>query len=307
VILFEGCGRPLTVHRHAPVETDGDDAAYEWLASQPPGALLNLPMSSLGGKFVLHAQFAALEHGHPLVDGVGRIDTPLVEWLSGSSSPLVVTDLLPWVVPFLRELGVRYIFVRPRVFFDPAIATRVIDTLARDDSVSERGRFGDVIVWEIGGRAALEPADSSGLERLPARSFTLAASDNPGGLSLMTDERLGTRWLTGRPQDGSEWLTIEFDRPRDIARIEFTMHARSVIHFPRWLEIAAGGGAAGGETVLYQRPFLRELGLGWRLSPEAPTASITLPPHLMSRLHLRQRGQAPQFWAVDELVLWERR
>ncbi|MEO6222279.1 MAG: discoidin domain-containing protein, partial [Vicinamibacterales bacterium] len=307
LIVWEGYGGPIVVLRHELRSPDGDAAANEWLASQPPGPLLGLPMLTLGEAFDMHDQYSTFEHRHPTVNGVSRVGTPLVEWLSGSGSPLVVPDLLPDAVPFLRGLGVRYILIRPKAFLDSGIAARLLDALARDPAIRERARLGDVIAMEIE-PAPEQAVEEDGLKRLPSQGLTLTASDHTDRASLAIDGNLHTRWLTGRPQNGSEWIAIDFDRPRNLARVDFVMHPRSVMEFPRLVEIVAAGGVAGGPgKVLYRDSILAALGRGWRQSPEQPTISISLPAQVTTRIVIHQRGQAsPWFWAIDDLVLWER-
>lgn len=307
LILWEGYGGPVTLVRYAVAPDDGEAAATRWLASQPPGPLLNLPMSTLGETSDMRQQYAVLEHRHPTINGVSRLGTPLMEWLSGSSSPLVVPELLPEAVPFLRGLGVRFILMRPNEFHDPGIAARLSDTLTRDATVRERGRFGDIIAWEIEAapeRRAEEPL----LRPLASSSLALTASENPDRVLFAVDGDHGTRWLTQRPQNGSEWMAIDFDRPRNLARIDFIIHARSLINFPRSIEVVASGRVAGSlGTTLFRGSVLGEMGRGWRLFPDEPTASITLPSHIATRVVIHQRGQASSwFWAIDDLVLWER-
>ena len=306
-IVWEGYGGPVFVFRPSMASADGHAAATEWLAGQPPGALLNLPMFTLGERFDMHNQYAVLQHRHPTINGVSRLTTPLMEWLSGSSSPLVVPELLPDAVPFLRGLGVRYILLCPNAFRDRGIADRLMDTLARDATVHERGRFGEAIAWEVD-PPAQRPAEEPGLKALLPVTLTMSASHNADRASRAIDGNHHSRWLTGRPQDGSEWIAIDFDRPRKLARIDFVIHPRSVSHIPRLIEIVAAGPLSGSMgTVVYRGPILQEVGRGWRLSPDLPTASIALPGQLTTRVMIHQRGHgSPWFWAIDDLVLWER-
>ena len=306
-IVFEGYGGPVPVVPRW-VAADAEAAATDWLASQPPGALLNLPMNTLGETSDMQQQFAVLTHRHPTINGVSRLVTPLVELLSGSSSPLVVPELLSDAVPFLRGLGVRYVLLRSNEFHDREIAARLQQTFANDSAAHERGRFGNIIAWEID---ALDAArdEHQGLTRIEPASLKLSASDNPGRVSSAIDGNPETRWLTGREQDGSEWMSIDFDRPRRLARMDFIVHGRSLINFPRLIEVVSiDSEENGAETILFRGSMLPELGYGWRGSPNLPTASITLPAqYFTSRLVLRQRGQAARwFWAIDELALWAR-
>jgi len=305
IIVWEGHG-PLTVVPNTLVSGAGDDAAFEWLVGQPAGPVLMLPMATLGGKFTMHQQYGALQHRHPIVDGVGRADTPLVLWLSGSASPLVIPEQLPEAVPFLRGLGVRYILMRRNAFRDPGIEARLYDRFEQDATLNERARFENVVVWEIEG-GATPPAAKEVFTRVPSQAVSVSAYDHPDRISLAIDGDPNSRWMSRGPQTGSEWVALEFDRPRNLARIDFVTHSRSDINYPRFLEIVATGRAGGGaETQLFRGSLLPQLGHGWRLSPELPVASLDLPPYLTARVLIRQLGRAAVWWSIDELVLWER-
>ena len=70
---------------------------------------------------------------------------------------------------------------------------------------------------------------------------------------------LVTRWLTGRQQNGDEWISLQFDRPRDVSRIELQTASRSFGDYPRELtvESAADDGV---RSVLYQGSMLVPFG-----------------------------------------------
>ncbi len=305
IIVWEGYGGPLPVMTNALASGAGDDAAYEWLIGQPTGPVLVLPMATLGGRFTMHQQYGALKHRHPVVDGVGRADTPLVQWLSGSASPLVVPEELPRAVSFLRGLGVRYVMMRRHSFRDPGIEARLYDVFEADAALVERGRFENVVIWEIDPGPVATPVEQV-LTGIPSEAISLSASENADRILLAMDGNASSRWVS-RSQDGSEWVAIDFDRPRNLARIDFVMHPRSDIHYPRLLEIVATGrGGGGAETVLFAGSLLPQLGRGWKVSPERPVASLDLPSYVTSRVLIRQRGRANLWWAIDELRLWER-
>jgi hypothetical protein len=309
VILWEGHGSPLGMRPHVFPERS-DVAAYDWLARQPRGVLLNLPISTLG-RGSLEPQFAALVHGHPTVNGISRIETPLQTFLGGSASPLSNPALLPEAVPFLRALGIRYVLIRPDLFFDAGVAERLSGTLARFEGTRLAVRFRDFAIYEIepdeGGSAPAVGAGTDRLVKVPPTTFRLSASHQPDRLPMAVDEDPDTRWMSGRPQDGTEWVALEFDRPREVARVDLVMSPRSVRDYPRDLEILAGGSAPDeAERTLHRGPILENLGSGWRQSPELPVASIDLPPYPTTRLVLRQLGQAaPWYWSIDELMVWE--
>src|SRR4029077_15083441 len=106
----------------------------------------------------------------------------------------------------------------------------------------------------------------------------------------MFDGDSDTRWLTGRPQNGDEWITLEFDRPLDITHIELQTAARSFGDYPRGLRIESRR-ADGTMTVLAEGamliPHVRALANGGGL----PVLDIALPATQTRVLTIRQTGR----------------
>jgi len=305
VIVWDGYGGPVPLVLNELPSGSGDDAAYEWLIDQPPGGAMVLPMATLGGKFTVHRQFGALKHRHPIVDGVGRVDTPLVEWLTGSVSPLVVPDVLPEAVPFMRGLGVRYIVFRQGHFRDIGIEARLFDMFDRDETLIERARFERVVIWEIPEVPA--PPEPVSLTQVPLKGLSISASENADRIDAAIDGDPNSRWLSWAAQKGTEWVAIDFDQPRAIARVDFVVHERSLISYPRYLEIVSSGRVGGSaETMLFRGPVFEQLGRGWLRSPHRPVVSIDVSGPATARLVIRQLGRSASWWAIDDLRFWER-
>lgn len=302
-VLFEGYGGPLQVRAAAYDQSNDDRAVYDWLTAQPPGPLLELPLLSMGREYYgLRHQYASLKHGHRVVSGASRLRSPLEIWLAGSASPFSDPALASEAVPFLRGLGVRYVIVHADRFLDENFALRVTGILETSSFVRLAFESGNVVAYEIEESGPL-PAEP--LTRVPSSSFRITASHSPDRLASLVDGEPGSRWLTARPQSGDEWIALDFDEPRDVARVDLTMTARSTGDYPRSIEIV--GESEQGATVLYRGAVLEQLGRGWAAWPEVPVASIVLPANRSSRLVIRQLGRANRwYWSVDELAVWNR-
>jgi hypothetical protein len=306
VILWEGYGGPLVVQ---PSDFTGvalgDEAADQWLAKQPPGVVLNLPISTLSPRrFRMQHQYATLRHHHRIVGGISRVETPLQEFLGGSASPLADPAMTSQAVPFLRGLGVRYVIMRPAQFSNADVATRLTGALEHSAGCRKVAEFTDVVAYEIG---PSEPAAPDHLADKPVTDIRFSASQQGDRIRLAADGDSGTRWISGGPQDGTEWVAMEFRRPRDIGRIDLLMSPRSLRDFPREIEIVATAEEGKEAELLYRGPILESLGRGWAQSPDLPSASIDLPAHSSARLVVRQLGKArPWQWSIDEIVVWER-
>ncbi len=305
LMLAEGFPAARTMRTGVPALIADEREAYAWLANQPSGALLELPIGgSAQVDFGMLAQHAALVHGHPIVNGLSRITTPLQEVLGGSASPLAYPDRQAGVLPMLQGLGVRYVIVRPSRFVDPAFAANTLDALQADPRVAGFRAFGDVhVLW-------LAPDDpstaASPIEAVPPGAFTLTASVNDDRLSWIVDGDPDSRWLSGRPQDGHEWLALTFDRPRDVARLGVTVTDRSLGDYPRGLRIES---TRGGEAprVLFDGSVLAALGRAILAAPTRPVMSLDLPPNESTTMTLRQTGTTESwYWSIDELQVWTR-
>jgi hypothetical protein len=252
-------------------------------------------------------QYAVLVHHHPTVGGVSRLQPPLDDLLEGPASPLSDRALQSQAIGFARGLGIRYVFVRPAIFTDPAVASGLMRALENSDVVRPMETFDEVFAFEIA-PGTYNGGDDSTLARVPRESLVLNASRNADRAPLAVDGDTETRWLSGAPQSGREWLEVAFDRPRDVARIDFVTSRRSLHDFPRRLEIVATRFSVGAEqSVLYSGSVLEQYGRAFLRSPELPAISFDLPSHLSTRLLIRQTGRAaPWYWSVDELVIWER-
>jgi len=129
------------------------------------------------------------------------------------------------------------------------------------------------------------------------------ASDGADRLPLLFDGDPDSRWLTGRPQSGDEWLALDFDRPRDVAGVRLQLGARSFGDYPR--ELAIEGAA---RRLLFRGSVLPQLARGIIANGDYPFIDIALPPNASKTLRLSQRGSAHTFfWSIHELQVMERK
>jgi hypothetical protein len=112
--------------------------------------------------------------------------------------------------------------------------------------------------------------------------------------------------LTGRPQNGDEWISIEFDRTRDVSAIALQTASRSFGDYPRELQIESVG-ENGARTVLYRSPMLIPYGLTLAQSGSQPVLVVNLPGNRTRTLTIRQIGRTRRwFWSIHELGVYER-
>lgn len=302
VITWEGSGAPIRLVGAPAVNAP----EYAWLAARPDkDPLLELPIAQLGLKHTgLVVQYASLRHGHRVVNGVSRFEPPLVGLFDWSSSPLADPDHAREIIPLVSALHVRYVMVRPALFSDARIAQAVVDAFQQDEVYVESAQdFPDGWMFVVRPSSPSLPAPST-LAQVPASALTVHASDNRTGMAQAIDGMRDTRWLTGRPQDGTEWFAVDLDHPRDIATLRIAVE-RSMTDYPRELEVVSMVDGKEGPT-LFRGAVLGALGAGVLANPEHPDLVLPLPPNRSSGLLLKQHGHASSwFWSIDELTLHE--
>jgi hypothetical protein len=249
-------------------------------------------------------QFRTLLHGHRIVNGYSGYGSALQDFLTGP--PSTEPDGFAETVALGRAIGVRYLVVHGQLYRDRETARRVADDIrAQTAHVARASTFGPVTVFELRAPESMALPVPAGVE-IPQASFRLSASHNPGAVGAMVDGNPVTRWLSGVPQDGTEWIRVDFDRPRRPAFLRLAMDRRSFGDYPRRLEIE---GTADGTTfvALAAGPTLRPFGQSLVELPVSPRIDLALPGLEVKAVRLRQTGRTPRqwYWSVHEIRLWE--
>jgi hypothetical protein len=301
-IVVEGYGGTFGVERVPSAAMAVDRAAYEWLATQPHGPMLELPMGTPDP--AVRYQLRTLVHGNRIVNGYSGYGTALDEFLGGP--PFTEMENAAAALAAVRRIGVRYVVVHGQLYPDHATARRVIDGLAAEaEHVARTATFGPVTVFELRPAPPDAPASPAGTE-LRASSFRLSASHNPGALSAVVDGNLATRWVSGAPQDGTEWIRLDFDQPRRPSFLRLVMDRRSFGDYPRRLEIEGSVDGLAFQS-LWKGPGIVPLAASLAALPVRPRIDVVLPGLGLRALRLRQTGRAPRhwYWSVHEIRLWE--
>ena len=119
------------------------------------------------------------------------------------------------------------------------------------------------------------------------------------------DANLEPLWQSGRQQDGTEWIEMQFDRQRNLGLVQFDMGADvSVTDFPRRVRIESSDD--GQEfRELYEGDVLTEFFRGLVEDADRTPIAIILPDNDTVTLRIRQTGQSSQWWSISELSVWE--
>jgi hypothetical protein len=245
-----------------------------------------------------------LVHGHRVVNGHSGYVTPLALWLRGGHSPLRESGRQRDAVEMLRSIGVRYLVIHRSRYADSSLLDELLRVVEHDPSVIAHRSFEDATVAVLTPFVA-ERTVSPGAP-IASTSITARASDSQDRLPFLFDGDADSRWLTGKPQFGDEWLELELDRVRDVQEVRLQLGTRSFGDYPRELVVEADEG--GTTRTLFQGSILAQLAHGIMPDGQYPWIEIALPPNATKTLRLRQVGRAHTFfWSIHELRLFERK
>jgi hypothetical protein len=303
-LIAEGWMAPMPVAAFDPAGDRRDRGAYDYLRTLPPGGALELPVSLGMPAREFQYEYMTLVHGHPVVNGHSGYLSPLLQYLGGGHSPLQDVDHLDAALAMASAIGVRYIVAHPGDFEDRTIYDALMRTVqAHPERVMAVRDFGSTVVLTLPYEPL--PRRPNGLRRIPPSMMRVTASDGADRLPFLFDGDPDSRWLTGAPQSGREWVDLQLDRVRDVAMISFTMAERSFGDYPRGLAVDVTDDS--GTRTVYDGSVLPQLAQGLVANPEYPSIDIVIPARHARAVRLRQTSTTHSFyWSIHELQLWER-
>jgi hypothetical protein len=304
LIAIEGWAAPLPVAAISPDPVGDDGAAYAYLAALPNGAAIELPtdVESVDAEFLY--QFRTLSHHHPVVNGHSGYLPPLLLWLGGGHSPLRDLDRQRDAIMALRGIGVRYLVIHSSAYTDRSVADALLAAVVADNAgqVIEQRKFGDIVVAVLAPLVLPVPAATAAIS---PSAFQAHASQSEDRLPQLFDADPDSRWISGHPQTGDEWVELTLDREHDVHLIRMQLGTRSFGDYPRLLEVECT--EAGGRRVLFHGSVLPQLAAGIVRDGDYPWIDIVLPANRSRSVRLRQVGAAHTFfWSIHELQLRER-
>ena len=296
LVFVEGLGAPLDLRTFTPYVLPGDRSACFWLARHPGGAAIDLPFEGWSDtRYGIYYQYRTLIHGHSTVNGIGRFRPPLLGMLSDPDSPVSNPSRVGETKALLRALGVRYVVLHRKWFADDALGEAL------------RAAFADLVgpaAAEFGESTIVDLGENPPLVREPSREVPrafLTVSAMRGDTAAMLDGNVGTRWLSQRPQDGTEWIEVGLALTTPVTGVRLRLTGRSLNDYPRALEVAVSRGDARFDTVATSS-VLPELGAGLRATPAAPVIELRWPARPTRVLRLRQTGHSARwYWSVHEI------
>ena len=273
--------------------------AYQWLRRQPRGPMLELPVGQTHESVRYLA--ATLVHGNRIVNGYSGHGSALEDVFGGppSGEPQNAGELLRAA----RMVGVRYLLVHAHLFGDPSFAAGLVRAIQQNsDHVEGIHEFATTAVvvlrpMAVAGPAALDPT-------LTLSGCQVRVSHNAAVASRAVDGDLATRWLTGVPQHGDEWLEVRCPATQVLTSFELQTNRRSYGDYPRRLAVDASADSVS-FVPLWEGGVVAELAASVARTDRPTAIRIAVPPTPFVALRFRQTGQTPRnwFWSIDELQL----
>lgn len=287
-------------------------AAYDWLAAQPKGVLVELPVvgafqargRNAGSSVTLLYQLASLRHGHRLVNGSSGFDLPLMSLLQSAASPFARFDSVDDGLRALRALGTRYLVIhrheyRPEVL--PFVDTVQHALSEETGQVESRVDFGTTSVYTLRPDARVGPPLRR--VRVKADAFAVTTSHSTESAVKIADGKLDSRWMG--PQHGRTWVQIGLHRTTRLSGIKFASPKSGVGHYPINLRVV-GTDVAGARHVLFEGPTVYHALVTAALEPREPGVRITWPSRELTDLRLEQTGYGGDIqWGIYEMHLLE--
>jgi hypothetical protein len=298
----------MPVVAFSPLGNPSDRRAYEWLASQESGGLLELPVfASVATPSTFHYQFGALLHRHPIVNGYSGHRSTLQDFLNGAGSPLFDANAADEALVGLRLIGVRYIAMHADMFTDAGQRERLLAWLdSRPERISQRQDFGTTTIWKIADVEEPRVDFARQLTAIPSAAFQVRASHASDRLRYLVDGDVDTRWLSGERQDGTEWIAVQLSEPRDVARARIDLAPRSLGDYPREVVVESVS-PAGATRTLVRRRTLPLLFQGLVFDAYRAPIVLDFPPNESTVLRIRQLGTTRSFfWSIHELTMFAR-
>lgn len=143
---------------------------------------------------------------------------------------------------------------------------------------------------------SLDSVPGRKVRSLPAGAFHLGASTNMAELALAADADETTRWHSGAPQRGGEWVDVDFGEPRRVAQVELVL-GRSGYDYARKLTVQCL------ETGERPGPTTELDGAALRFERPGPLQIVPLPGASPCKvLRLKQTGNASDnYWSIAEI------
>lgn len=307
LILAEGYG-PLHVETFRAGQRQRA-ALHAWLATEPPGAVLELPIAGPDlASFTLSYQYATLLHGRPIVNGYSGWGSPIQDFLADPDGPFSRPSEMDALLEGLSALGVRHVVLHRSEYSRQTLGSYsdpqpLADALEQSEWTDTGRAFVPIHAWPLKAVASDASGAPSGAQSLNAATDFAVTASGDTGLAKLTDGDAQSTWAT--TQTGDEWINVTFPQMVDVAHVEIGLRASRVRNYPSRLRIDSTN-EAGISSVLVERAALPLVLAGMARSPQAPAIALSLAANRSTGIRIRQTGVGNWPWEVSELRVWRR-
>ena len=296
-----------TFDKYDQLQTQGQQSVRRWVTAEPFGGVLRLPVPA-EDYFPDSLDMAlATKAGTGALTNASGMQWPLLRtFFDRSTSPLNDLSQTPAVLSAWRNNGIRQVIVDLDHYVDASRGQAIVQAIrASSGQVIGETQRGSVIQFVLADSTALHKETQS-LRLVDDTDFRLSASHSEQNLPLLLDGDVNTEWATAQQQDGTEWLTLVFNKTIDVARIRLDLHRRSFGDYPRILRIESSSNR--GRNVLYEGSGLVPLVRGVLQDNFLRSAiELDFKTNDTKTLKIQQTGHSVETpWSVYELRVWKR-
>jgi hypothetical protein len=266
--------------------------------------VLELPTSNGDPLREFRYEYMTLVHEHPVVNGHSGYTSPLIKFFGGPGSPFYEYNHLDAAFAMASALGIRYLVSHRGDDVGDQMSAAILRAAAANPELIWTTRdFGSSILVALPYQPL--PPRPPHARLIPRGTIRATASHSADRLPFAFDGDPDSRWLSGTPQTGNEWIDLQLDGDHDVAFVRMMIGERSFGDYPRRLAIDVAEGAA--TRTVFEGTVLPRFAQAIIGDGAYPNTDVLLPPNHAHRVRLRQTSTANTFfWSIHELQLWER-
>ncbi len=204
---------------------------YTWIKDNAQDhPIIEIPFFGALGRNSLYMYFS-LFHKKNIVNGFSGFLPPAIKYFEGLFKAFPSDTSLD----VLKSLKVKYVVLHMKMWkkeFADIVLRRIKEYFPDDLKIIERfdytfqkenflsDKFGEDIIVEVNlDKEVDKPVLRSNLTKIPKKEWTIRSNAMPNLLMYLKDNDLKSRWTTQRPRKKGDFIELEFDEPRDVAKI----------------------------------------------------------------------------------------
>jgi len=289
---------------------------YTWIKDNAQdNPIIEIPFWGSPGRNSIYMYFS-LFHKKKIVNGYSGFLPPSIRYFESLFKAFPSDTTLD----VLKLLKVKYVVIHMKMWkkeFAEGVIQRIKEHFPDDLKIVERfdytfrkenflsDKFGEDIIVEVDLEKEVDkPELRSNLTIMPKKEWKIRSNAMPNLLMYLKDNDLKSRWTTQRPRKRGDFIELEFDEPRDVAKI--SLHLGSFptdcgINFS--VETSQDGEEWHGQPQSYYPKELVESLISF---DKDPVQDIVLNAGKFKFIRIIQIHQTRTFWwSVAELDVYE--